>query len=248
MNTLIIILSAVLLSGAGSILLAAGILKLKKEKLHIITPLLVSFAGGTLLGAAFLGMLPKSVNLLSGKMPFVLTLLGLMFFFILEKIILWHYCHNKDCKRHKNASAQLILFGDGLHNFIDGVIIASAFMTSQSFGIVIALSVLAHELPQEIADFGVLIESGFTKKNAVWANLLSGLTAVPAAVISYFWLESAKQAIPYILSFSAASFIYIALADLFPQLHQKTKIKDSIIQILLIFMGILTIFIIKQLQ
>jgi zinc and cadmium transporter len=152
----------------------------------------------------------------------------------------------KNCERHKSATAPLILIGDALHNFIDGVIIVAAFFTSYKFGILVTLTVFAHEIPQELADFGVLISNGYSKKKALVFNLLSGITTYFGGLLAYFTLEAANKLTPYVLAFSAASFIYIALADLVPQMHRKTNLKDSLVQISLIFTGILIIYIIRK--
>lgn len=241
------IIIAIIFGSAGSVSLAGFLLLLKEDKLQKTATYLVSLAGGTLLGAAFLGMLPKAIKLLNEGTVLWVTLTGIMVFFLIEKIILWRTCYNKDCERHKNASAPLILIGDAFHNFIDGVVIASAFLTSINFGILAAIAVFAHEIPQELADFGILIKNGYSRKKAFTYNMISGLTAIPAGLLAYWFLDSARQIIPYVLAFSAASFIYIALADLVPQMHKKTAVKDSVLQLSLILSGIVIIYFFKQL-
>ena len=238
---------ALLIGSAGSVGLAGILLLLQDEKLNKVSSYLISLAGGTLLGAAFLGMLPKAISFASTEISvFRLVLASIVAFFITEKAILWRICSNKNCERHQNASATLILLGDAFHNFIDGIIITTAFFSSYSFGILVTLSVFAHEIPQELADFGVLINNGYSRKKALWYNMLSSLSTLPGGIIAYFALASAEKLIPWILAISAASFIYIALADLVPQMHKKTRIKDSIIQIGLIITGIFIIYIIKK--
>lgn len=242
------IILALFVGSVGSILLAASLLFIEKKNLERISTYLITFAGGTLLGAAYLGMLPKAINV-SGKAENILslTLVGIILFFVLEKLILWRTCQNKNCERQKNASAPLILVGDALHNFIDGLIIATAFFTSPKFGIIITLTVFAHEIPQELADFGILINNGYSKTKALIYNLLSGATAFLGGLLAYFALEKATMLVPYVLAFSAASFTYIALADLVPQMHNKTDIKNSILQVSLILTGICVILLIKSL-
>lgn len=240
------ILLALVIGSVGSVLLAGTLLLFKGDRLERVSTNLISLAGGTLLGAAFLGMLPKAFAMLETQMVLIITLLGILVFFALEKIILWRICNDEKCERHKSASAQLILFGDAFHNFIDGVIITAAFLTSIPFGIFVTLTVLFHEIPQELADFGILLKNGFSKKRALLLNMLSGSSAIPGGIIAYFALESVQKLIPWVLAFSAASFIYIALADLVPAMHKKTKLKDSLVQFVLIISGILIIYFIKQ--
>ncbi len=244
--SIIYIIPALVVGSIISIIFASLLLLLPDKKLFYVSEMLVSLAGGTLLGAAFLGMMPKAILLIEGAWVLKLVLIGILMFFVLEKVILWRACYNKDCKRHKNASAQLILIGDAFHNFIDGVVIVSAFYISVSFGIAVTISVFAHEVPQEIADFGILLRNGFSRKKAFWYNTLSGSTTLIGGMITYFTLDSAKSIVPYVLSLSAASFIYIALADLVPQMHQTTKISKSIVQIMLIIGGIGVIYLIKN--
>ena len=241
------IITALFIGSIGSVGIASLLLLLPDHKLLKLSELLVSLAGGTLLGAAFLGMLPKAVSQVDSVLVFKFVLGGILLFFIIEKFILWRACHNKDCKRHQNASAPLILIGDAFHNFIDGIIIVSAFYISVEFGITVSISVFAHEIPQEIADFGVLLKNGFSRKRAIVFNMLSGATALLGGLLSYFILDTAKNLIPYVLAFSASSFIYIALADLVPQMHQTIKINKSMVQILFIFIGVLIIYLIKSL-
>ncbi len=243
---LLYIILALTIGSIGSVALAGLLLLLPDNKLFKTANYLISLAGGTLLGAAFLGMLPKAITFIDAKSVFNITLGGILVFFIIEKVILWRSCQNRDCQRHQDASAQLILIGDAFHNFIDGVVITTAFYTSVPFGIIVTFSVLAHEIPQELADFGILLKNGFSKKRAILFNILSGSTTLLGGILTYFALDVAKSMIPYILAVSASSFIYIALADLVPQMHQKTKIKDSIIQIVLILTGISIIYIIKN--
>ncbi len=243
---LLYIVIALFIGSAGSVGLAGILLLLEDKKLDTVSSYLISLAGGTLLGAAFLGMLPKATDIAENdSFVFRLTLAGIIVFFILEKAILWRICTNKQCERHQNASAALILLGDAFHNFIDGVIITTAFFSSYSFGILVTLSVFAHEIPQELADFGVLINNGYSRKKALWYNMLSSAAALPGGIIAYYAFDSAEKLIPWALVISAASFIYIALADLVPQMHKKTRIRDSVTQIGLIVAGILIIYIIK---
>jgi zinc and cadmium transporter len=241
------IIIALTVGSVGSIFLAGGLLFLDNSKLEKVSSHLLTLAGGTLLGAAFLGMLPKAIKTAGNSETILgLTLTGIIVFFMLEKLILWRTCENKNCERHNNATAPLILIGDALHNFIDGVIIVAAFFTSYKFGIIVTLTVIAHEIPQELADFGVLISNGYSKIKALTFNLLSGATTYLGGLLAYFTLEAANKLIPYVLAFSAASFIYISLADLVPQMHRKTNFKDSLAQVSLILTGVIIIYIIRK--
>jgi len=231
----------------GSIALAGLLLLLNDHKLASISTYLTYLAGGTLLGAAFLGMIPKATTMMDSIIVFQLVLLGIVFFFILEKIILWRSCRNKDCERHTHAAAPIVLIGDAFHNAIDGIVIAASFLTSTELGIFVTISVIFHEIPQELGDFGILLKSGFSRKKAMLFNLLSGSTAIVFGVAAYFFMGSIKSLIPYTLAFSASSFLYIAMADLIPEMHRKTSLKDSIKQILLISAGILIIYMIVRL-
>lgn len=241
---LMYIIIAAFIGSIGSVLLASGMLLLKNVVLNKYVPYIISFAGGTLLGAAFLGMLPKSVTLSdNNNIIFQVVLAAIMFFFILEKIILWRTCQDKDCTRQNSATNSVLLIGDAFHNFVDGIVIASSFLISLPFGIFVTITVFLHEIPQEIGDFAIFIHNGMNKKRALFYNVLSSISTFIGAIGAYFLLDSFKHYIPYALAVSAASFIYIALADLIPQMHNKSHIKDSIKQIMLIFAGIAVILI-----
>ncbi|HEY9125441.1 MAG TPA: ZIP family metal transporter, partial [Bacteroidales bacterium] len=164
-------------------------------------------------------------------------------FFIIEKIMLWRICADENCDRHSKAGALMLMIGDSFHNFLDGIVIAAAFLHSPSFGIVVAISVFAHEIPQEVADFGVMLKAGFSKRKAVLYNLLSGLTAIVGALLAWYAGLYTQIFMPFILALSAAGFIYIALADLVPQMHRKTNIRQSVFQFLLLIAGISVIII-----
>lgn len=239
---------ALFLGSIGSVALAGLMLTLNNEKLKKVSTYLMYLAGGTLLGAAFLGMIPKAISMTDSTRVLESMLIGILFFFVLEKIILWRSCRNKNCERHMHAAVPLILIGDAFHNAVDGVVIAASFLTSPELGIFVTLSVILHEIPQELGDFGILIKSGLSRSRALWFNLLSGSTAIIFGVMAYYTLDSVTSLIPYALAFSAASFLYIALADLIPEMHRRTSLKDSFIQIALILFGIIIIYVAKQWQ
>ncbi len=241
-------LIALFAGSIGSVALVGLLLLLNDEKLQKISTYLTYLAGGTLLGAAFLGMIPNALNMLDAPKVLQLVLGGIMFFFVLEKIILWRTCGNKDCERHINAAAPIILIGDAFHNAIDGIVIAASFLTSTELGIFVTLSVVFHEIPQELGDFGILLKSGMSKKKALFYNVLSGSSAIVTGILAYFFMQQLKTYMPYALAFSASSFLYIAMAELIPEMHKKSKTLESISQILLILTGILFICIIKFLH
>lgn len=241
-HTVLYILIAAIAGSVGSIVIAGLILLLKQNKLQVLSNRLISFAGGTLMGAAFLGMIPKAMGSAIHPQAAGLTIIiGIIFFFLLEKIILWRTCHDDTCDRADKASIPIILIGDAFHNFVDGIVIAAAFMTDHAFGVIVTLSVIAHEIPQEIADFGILINRGMSRTRALFFNILSGITTLLGAGLAYLALDMIRHSIPYVLSISAASFVYIALADLIPQMHKKTSLKESSIQISLMVLGIVVI-------
>ncbi len=236
------IILAVIIGNIGSVLLASLMLRFSNEYLQKLTKHINAFAGGTLLGAAFLGMLPNAVKLGGYQMTYA-VLIGILFFFIIEKIMLWRICVDENCDRHNKAGALMLMIGDSFHNFLDGIVIAAAFLHSPSFGIVVTISVFAHEIPQEIADFGVMLKAGFSKRKAILYNLFSGVTAIVGALLAWYAGQYTKIAMPYILALSAAGFIYIALADLVPEMHRKTNARQSIFQFLLLLAGISVIIV-----
>jgi len=248
-----------LLGGALSAL-AASLFLVAPESLRArVLPHLVSFATGALLGAALLGLLPHAVEQvgLSGAHGIGLALLGgLLLFFVLEKMVLWRHCHQEVCEGHTPhahthatdehrdaASASLILIGDGFHNVLDGVLIAAAFMTDVHLGVVTALAVIAHEIPQEVGDLAILLHGGMSRLRALTLNLLTSLTSVVGGVAAYFALGSIEQALPYALSLAAASFLYIAVADLIPGLHRRLDAGSGVRQFVFIVLGVAVIYV-----
>jgi zinc and cadmium transporter len=219
--------------GALLLLFPGGIRK-------VLVPCLVSYATGTLLGAAFLGMIPAGLKEAPAVAVTGTVLAGMVLFFMLEKLVLWRHCHEDDCEVHGRA-APLILIGDAFHNFVDGVVIAAAFLTSIPLGIAAALAVIAHEIPQEVGDFAILLDNGYGRMKAFLLNGLSASATLPGALMAYFWLGETRQAVPYILALSAASFIYIATADLIPGLHRQVTPAASLRQLALLLAGIGTI-------
>ena len=242
MNILILILFFSMLGSVGSVAGAALLLLFPERVRKTLVPCLISYATGTLLGAAFLGMIPHALEYIEPFQILATVLAGIILFFLLEKLVIWRHCHDGECEVH-SVAGPLILFGDAFHNCIDGIVIAAAFLTNTTLGVATALAVIAHEVPQEIGDFAILLDGGYSKQRAFLYNLLSSLTTLPGAVISYFFLKAAQTAVPYILALSAASFIYIAMADLIPELHKRFGIWNTVRQFILFISGIGTILI-----
>jgi zinc and cadmium transporter len=229
-----------LLGSLGAIGAAASFLLFPENVRRIVVPSLVSYATGTLLGAAFLGMLPAALGRAPARTVMTTVLAGMVLFFVLEKLVLWRHSHDEPDEARGSAGS-LILFGDSLHNFVDGVVIAVAFMTSIPLGVATALAVIAHEIPQEVGEFAILLDAGFGRARALAWNALSASMTLPGGILAYFWLAGAQQAVPYVLAVSAASFIYIAAADLIPSLNKPQTTAGSVRQFLLLVAGIATI-------
>lgn len=225
--------------------LAAVLLFLSIRVRQSLLPVLISFAAGTLLGAAFIGMLPKALVMVGRPDQIMYCVLGgVILFFILEKLVLWRHCHTPGCTVH-SAAGPLILIGDAFHNFIDGIVIAGAFLISIPSGIAVSIAVIAHEVPQELGDFALLIEYGYSRRKALLFNLISSASTMLGAVSAFFALNLLQSLIPFVLAFSAASFIYIALADILPGLHKKFSSAGSLIQLFLLLAGVSAIIFIK---
>ena len=240
--TLLWIVLFSLLGSVGAMLGGAVLLAFPAAVRTRLLPVLLSYATGTLLAAAWLGMLPQALQQLA-PLPVTSTVLaGMVAFFILEKLVLWRHCHDGACALHDSRNGGfLILVGDAFHNFVDGMVIAAAFLVSIPFGVAATLAVVAHEIPQDVGDFAILLDSGFSRTRAFAYNLISSLATLPGAVLGYFFLDAARQWIPYVLAVSAASFIYIAVADLVPSLHRQTGLGTTARQGILLLAGIATI-------
>ncbi len=229
-----------LLGGTGGVVAAASILTLPEELRRSLLPLLLSYATGSLLGTAFLGLLPESLEKAAPMAVSTTILVGIVLFFLLEKLVISRHCHAEICEVHGQAGP-LILIGSALHHFVDGFVIAVAFFTTFPLGVITSLAILAHEIPQEVGDFAVLLDSGYPTRKAFLYNLLSALAILPGAVIAYGYLGAMQAAVPYVLALSAASFIYIAMSDLVPNLHRHVALAATLRQLLLMVAGIGTI-------
>jgi len=207
----------------------------KNRSLDKIFFVLVSFATGSMLGAAFLDLLPEAIGKARPEVVFGSVLLGIMIFFLMEKFLYWYHCHEGECDVHQFTYLNLV--GDSIHNFLDGVIIAAAFLTSTSVGVIATLAIVLHEIPQELGDFGILVYGGFSRAKALVYNFITALTAFVGAIVAYFFLEKIEGFTPFMISIAAGGFIYISCTDLIPELNKEKKVTRSIQQFLLIVLG-----------
>lgn len=203
-----------------------------------ITFYLISLASGTLLGGAILHLIPEAVHT-SGTRSLESVALGIFLFFILEKFLIWRHCHihQRPEDHSKPVAANMVLIGDAVHNFIDGAIIASAFVTSPTLGVSITLAIILHEIPQELGDFGILVHGGYTMKQALFLNVLTATSSLVGAVLTFFFIGTSTVVATHILPLAAGGLLYIALADLIPQLHDQIAPRETLLQILLLAAG-----------
>jgi zinc and cadmium transporter len=254
MNTLAWIVGFTLLGGVAGVLVASLFLLVPEQARSRALPLMVAFATGALLAAALLGLLPEAIEEAvrqagpAGYGAVGAALLGgIALFFVLEKLVLWRHCHEDQCEthapdhhhdHHRRAPGVMLLVGETMHNVLDGVLIAAAFLTDVTLGVTTALAVLAHEIPSEVGNFAVLLHSGLSRGRAFRWNLTAAMGAVVGGVAGYFALSSLRPALPYALAVSAASLLYVAVADLIPGLHRRVDTASSVWQVLLIAAGV----------
>ena len=249
--------------GIASAVFAVAFLWVPEERSARILPHFVSFATGALLGAALLGLLPEAM---AGAGPSgahdigLVMVVGLGVFFVIEKLVLWWHAHSQDeeegAPRHAHAhhdhgrdraSGVLVLVGDSIHNALDGVLIAAAFLGGLSLGLVTTLAVAAHEIPHRVGDFAILVHAGLSRPRALLLNLATGVASVIGAIAAYFGLRQANRLLPFALAFAAAGFLYIAVAGLIPGLHRRSDPRTSAAQVLLISLGIAVIALAERL-
>lgn len=217
-------------------------ISLKKEFLDKIILILVAFATGSLLGAAFFDILPEAIE--GGRDGvFFYIFLGLMMFFVMERYIHWHHCHTKDCEKHHHPVTYLNLVGDAFHNFVDGALIAASFAISIPLGITTTFAITVHEIPQEIGDFAILVHGGFSRTKTLLFNFVSSLTAILGALATFFFAKNIEGIIPIILAIAGGGFVYIATADLIPEIHKETNKRNAIVQSMAMLFGIVIIFV-----
>jgi zinc and cadmium transporter len=274
MNTLTWIIGFTLLGGVAGVLLASLFLLVPENSRRHALPFMVAFATGALLAAALLGLLPEAIELAGpdnyGKVG--LSLLGgIALFFVLEKLVLWRHCHEDHCETHspepvhahshghshghdrghdahQRAPGVMIIIGDTMHNALDGVLIAAAFLIDVNLGIMTGLAVLAHEVPSEVGNFAIMLHSGMSRARAFAWNLFSALGSVLGGLLGYLALSRVEPALPYALGVSAASLLYVAVADLIPGLHRRVGTRDSVLQVILIAAGVALVALVEHLN
>jgi len=220
---------------------------MKERKIERTLLYFVSFAAGAFFGDVFFHLLPESIKNGFSLSVSISILGGIIIFFVVEKIIRWRHCHIPISKEHKHPLSIMILIGDGMHNFIDGIIIGASYLVDIKTGIATTLAVIFHEIPQEIGDFSALLYGGFTKIRALLFNFLSALTALAGTLLVLF-LNSYIELTYYLIPFTIGSFIYIAGSDLIPELHKELEIKKTIMQLLFFVTGIMTMFLLIYLE
>ncbi len=214
-----------------------------QEKLYRRLLFLVSFSAGTLLGDAFIHLIPEAYD--NAKSPVsvsVYVLLGILIFFILEKIVHWRHCHRRACENHPHPFTYNILVGDSLHNFVDGMVVAASFLVSVPVGIATSVAIIFHEIPQEIGDFGSLVYGGFSRAKALFFNFLTALTAILGAILILVVGNVSENIVSFLIPFTAGGFIYIAASDLIPQLHKEDDTKKSLGHLIFLIAGVILMF------
>ncbi len=229
-----------LLGGFGGLAVAASLLVLPDAARARLVPWLVSYAVGALLGVALIELLPQALAGLSARRTFATLLFGILTFFVLEKLALWRHCHTSHCDVH-GTSGPLVLLGDAAHNFMDGAVIGAAVVTSIPVAVSTAIAVLAHEIPHEVGDFAVLLHSGYSRSRALMYNAAAEAAGLVGAALAFTFVDSLPRIAPYFLAFATASFLYVAMADLIPDLHRGTFDDNPVRQVLLVGAGIGTV-------
>jgi zinc and cadmium transporter len=241
-STFFIAVGLSLLGGLGGLLVASGVLLVKDSVRTKLVPWLVSYAVGVLLGVSMLALLPTTLEQLPPHRVFSTLLAGILLFFVLEKLVLWRHCHTHDCEVHE-GSVLTVLVGDAFHNFVDGAVVSAAVMTSIPLGVTTAVAVAAHEIPQEVGDFAILLHAGYSRGRALWLNVLSSAASAVGAIAAFVAFDMVPRLLPYFLALAAASFLYVAMADLIPGLHRGRTDASSMRQILLIGAGVATMLV-----
>lgn len=216
-------------------LVGAVSLALRKETLKKMLFALVGFSAGALLAGAFFHLIVESLEKLAAETVFVYVFSGFVLFFLIERVLHWHHCHKGECDVH--TFSYMILIGDGIHNFIDGLIIAASFMVNAGFGIVTTLLIIAHEVPQELGNFGVLVHGGFGRKKALLLNLAVQATCILGGIMGFFMAQGAGMATALLVPFAAGGFIYIAASDLIPELHREADLKRAVAAFVFFLLG-----------
>jgi zinc and cadmium transporter len=236
------VLALSILGSFGGLLVAGSLLLFNDTLRTRLVPWLISYAVGALLGVSLLALLPEALSEIAPRSVFGTLLAGILVFFILEKLVLLRHWHTHESLVHASA-APLVIIGDAFHNFIDGAIIASAVLTSVPLGINTAIAVAAHEIPQEVGDLAILLAAGYGRRRALVWNLASGASGLLGALLAFISVALLPGIRPFVLAFSSATMIYIAMSDLIPDLHRGQVDASPVRQVLLIGAGIVTIVI-----
>lgn len=225
-------------------LIGSFLLSLKKNWPKRFVLQMTAFSSGTLLATALLHLAPESLEELGSETFFPILFGSIVLFFVLERLVLWHHHHEEDAECGPKPSVILISISDSLHNFIDGVLIAGTFVLDPALGVLTAVAVAAHEIPQEIADFSIMVAGGMRRTTALLVNILSAVLALVGAVVAYFFITTIENIVPYVVGFSAGMFLYIALSDLIPELHSHDLgKKQKSTQLALFFVGVALIMV-----
>jgi len=223
--------------------IAVLFLSFRKETLSKITIFLVSLSAGVLIGGAFLHLLPEASEKMKPEKLFFVVMMSFVLFFLIEKLFHWRHCHKDNCEIHTFGYMNLV--GDSIHNFIDGLVIASVFIVDFKLGLITTLAIALHEIPQEIGDFGVLIHAGFNKTRALVLNYIVATMVIVGGVVGYFASFYIDNVIPYLLPIAAGGFIYIAASDLMPEIRKETNFKKSVTSFGLFILGIVLMLAVK---
>lgn len=241
LSTSLIAVGLSVLGSIGGLLTASVVLIIRHDLRTRLVPWLVSFAVGTLLGASLFNLLPEALESQTADATMLVVVVGILTFFVLEKVVLWHHCHDgEDCSMHKRA-ASLVVIGDAVHTFVDGAVIAAATLVSPALGVTTALAVAAHEIPQEMGDAAILLSAGYSRRTALGLNLASAGGGVIGALMMLGFGAAIPFVVPKVLAFAAGAFLYVAMADLIPSLHAGRFDAGSLRQLVLIVAGLVTI-------
>lgn len=228
----------------GAVLIVFKVVKKREHTLY-----LVGFAAGSMLAAVFFDLLPEAMELAGNTVvPLTYVLYGIILFYCLEKLFLWQHCHRhahgEVCEVH--VGSRMVIIGDSMHNFLDGVAIAAAFLVSAPLGVVTALAVFVHEIPQEVGDVGVLLHDGFSRKQALVWNFISAAICVVGAVLAYFLMSAFETIEIYLVAIAAGGFIYVATSDLLPEIHRELKKKHILAHTIVFLLGVIVIWLVSQ--
>lgn len=219
--------------------------KLKQESLKKLLLVLVSFSAGALIGDVFFHLLPEITSTdQNNSSVWIFVIIGLLVFFVLEKIIHWRHCHIPTSVEHPHELGIMNLVGDGLHNFLDGMIIVGAFSANFDLGVATVFAIIAHEVPQKIGDFGILVYAGYSKWKALWWNFFFSLISFLGGIFALFWVQN-EEVLLFLTAFTAGSFIYIAVADLIPEIKKESSFRYSIVQLFSILLGLILMYSLK---